>query len=245
MTAIVDTREQFKQEIQAKLTKLNVPTVITKLDSYADYLLLSDNEETETVICVQRKQIGEYISQMDEVKYRIEELQENPTLLIEGTFQISVDGAIMVNRGKLLYEVGKVKSYFNSLNSLRMKGVTIVRTQSLEETIWWLYSTHSYIQKHHYPKPTRKYNQLEELVGALTGIRGIGEKKALQIVAAYTASTQKKEKPSDDGITPIDEEKFNSGDVVKSDNDFEEKEAWEDELNEEMKEIEKELEDLE
>jgi len=239
---LIDTREQFKQEIQSKLTKLNVPTVITKLNNYTDYLLTSDNEEVENVICVQRKQIGEYISQMDEVRARIMELIDNPFLIIEGKFQISVDGAIMVNRGKLLYEVGKVKSYFNSINSLRMKGITVVETQSLEHSIWWLYSIHSYIQKHHYPKPSRKYNQLEELVGALMGIRGIGEKKALQIVAAYTASTQKKEKPLDDGITPIDEENYNSGDVVKSGNDFEEKEAWEDELDEEMKEFEEEIE---
>lgn len=279
---VIDTREQFKEEIQEKLTKLNVPSVITKLEDYTDYLLVSDNEEVENIMAIQRKTIAEvlskepskqgYKSMMDEIRDRIvnetKAKYEDTWLLVEdGGLRVSADAKIMLNRGKLLYETGlSVKSYYNFLHSLEDKAIRIKTVPNLEYSIWWLYSIHARIQRHHYPKPSRKYSEDEEIMGALMGVPGIGEKKAQKIYEQYVIIStpvfeedeESDEKPSPNTTLPIDEEKSNSGDVVKSDGIFpcaiseiaslqkivsdEEREEIKEEIDEEMEELEKEIE---
>ena len=190
---IIDTREQWKEQIQQKLQSLHVSAHIMKLDNYADYLLTSDNEAVEQSIGIQRKTVNEVLQQMQEIQERISELKEkydNAWFLVEEEdLFIDQDGVIMSKRGKLLYETGmNVKAYYNFLHSIERKGVQVKTTYNWEYSVWWLYSLHSYIQREHYPKPTKKYTQQEEVIGALMGIEGIGEAKARQI---YNLSKEK------------------------------------------------------
>ena len=200
---IIDTREQWKEQIQQKLQSLRVSAHIMMLDNYCDYLLTSDNEEVEQSIGIQRKTINEVLQQMQEIQERIVELiakYENAWLLVEEEdLFINADGAIMSKRGKLLYETGmSAKSYYNFLHSILKKGVQVKTTRNWEYSVWWLYSLHSYIQREHFPIPNKKYTQREEMIGALMGIKGIGEAKARQI---YDLS---EEKPSANSEIPID-----------------------------------------
>lgn len=183
---IIDTREQWKEQIQQKLQSLHVSAHIMKLDHYVDYILTSENENFENVIAIQRKTINEVLQQMQEIKERISEPKEHYggawLLIEEEDLFIDKSGAIMSKRGKLLYETGmNVKAYYNFLHSIQKKGVQVKTTRNWEYSVWWLYSLHSYIQREHYPKPTKKYTQREEVIGALMGIKGIGEAKARQI----------------------------------------------------------------
>lgn len=228
---LIDTREQYKQEIQEKLTKLNVPSIITKLEDYTDYVLVSDNEEVENIVAIQRKTIAEvlskesskqgYKSMMDEIRDRIvnetKAKYEDTWLLVEdGGLRVSADAKILIVQNRLLHEKGiSIKSYYNFLHSLEDKAISIKTVPNLEYSIWWLYSTHSYIQKHHYPKPARKYSEPEEIIGVLMGIKEIGEKKALQIYETYQSSTHRRKKVVDEGITLIDTKDFVQRDYIK------------------------------
>ena len=194
---IIDTREQWKEQTQQKLQSLHVSAHIMKLDKYTDYLLTSDNEEVEQSIGIQRKTLNEmlsknsskegYKSMMDEISDRIVNETKakygNAWLLVEEEdLFIDRSGAIMSKRGKLLYETGmNAKSYYNFLHSILKKGVYVKTTKNWEYSVWWLYSLHSYIQREHFPTPNKKYTQREEVIGALMGIKGIGEAKAHQI----------------------------------------------------------------
>ena len=196
---LIDTREQWKDQIQQKLQSLHTSAHIMKLDHYTDYLLTSDNEAVEQIVAIQRKTINEvlskdpskegYKSMMDEINDRIVNETKakygNAWLLVEeDDLFINKDGLIMSKRGKLLYETGiNAKSYYNFLHSILKKGVNVKTTRNWEYSVWWLYSLHGYIQREHYPKPAKKYIEREEVIGALMGIEGIGEKKAQQIYA--------------------------------------------------------------
>lgn len=183
---IIDTREQWKDQIQQKLQSLYVSAHIMKLEHYTDYLLTSENENFENVIAIQRKTINEVLQQMQEIKERISELKENYggawLLVEEEDLFIDQSGAIMSKRGKLLYETGmSAKSYYNFLHSILKKGVQVKTTRNWEYSVWWLYSLHSYIQREHFPASNKKYTEREEVIGTLMGIKGIGEAKARHI----------------------------------------------------------------
>ena len=240
---LIDTREQWKDQIQQKLQSLHTSAHIMKLDHYTDYLLTSDNEAVEQIVAIQRKTINEvlskdpskegYKSMMDEINDRIVNETKakygNAWLLVEeDDLFINKDGLIMSKRGKLLYEIGiNVKSYYNFLHSILKKGVQIKTTRNWEYSIWWLYSLHSYIQREHFPKPTKKYTQREEVIGALMGINGIGEVKARHIYA------QSEQKPTKDTKTYCVKENLNSGDISTI-------EITEDQMDAMAKEIEEE-----
>ena len=186
---LIDSREQWKEEIQTKLQSLHINAQILKLENYADYVLTSDNKEVSNTVAVQRKTIGEVLSQFKDIQMRLHELEEYgvPWLLVEenGLF-INSSGMILSKRGKLLYETGiKAQSYYNFLHSVQRTGTTVKITSNWEQSVWWLYSLHQYIQKEHYPKRNRKYTQKEEVVGAVQTIPGVGSEKAQQIYGAY------------------------------------------------------------
>ena len=198
---LIDSREQWKEEIQTKLQSLHINAHVLKLENYADYVLTSDNKEVQNTMAIQRKTIGEVlstkkdkktgkkVSMMSEIRNRVSELNMYgvPWLLVEenGMF-INSSGIILSKRGKLLYETGvKAQSYYNFLHSVERMGTTIKITSNWEQSVWWLYSLHQYIQKEHYPKHNRKYTQKEEVVGALMDIPGVGSEMAQQLYAAY------------------------------------------------------------
>ena len=198
---LIDSNEKHKLEIAEKLNSLGISTQIMKLDNYCDYLLISDNPEAENIVAIQRKTIAEllskesskrgYSSMMDEIRDRIvnemkSEYKDAWLLVEDGGLRVNLDAKIELKRGRALVETGiSVKSYYNFLHSLEYKGISIKTVPSWEYSIWWLFSKHSYIQKHHYPTPSRKYTEAEEVIGALTGIKGIGEKKAMTIYNHY------------------------------------------------------------
>ena len=64
-------------------------------------------------------------------------------------------------------------------------GTTVKTTSNWEQSVWWLYSLHSYIQKEHIPKTDRKYTQKEEIEGVLNDIPKVGLETAQQIYAVY------------------------------------------------------------
>ena len=186
---LIDSREQFKEEIQAKLQSLHINAQIMKLENYADYVLTSDNKEVQNAVAIQRKTIGEVLSQFKDIQTRLSELQKYgvPYLLIEenGLF-INSGGMILSKRGKLLYETGiKAQSYYNFLHSIQRTGTYIQKTHNWEHSIWWLHALHKYIQKEHYPRLDRTYTNEEEIVGALQSIPKVGITKAQQIYGAY------------------------------------------------------------
>ena len=160
-----------------------------KLEHFTDYVLTSDNKEVQNSIAIQRKTIGEVLSQFKEIQTRLHELQKYgvPWLLVEenGMF-INANGIIMSKRGKILYETGvKAQSYYNFLHSIQRAGTNVKTTRNWEDSIWWLYSLHKYIQKQHYPKLNRTYTKKEEIVGALQTISNVGSEKAQQIYGIY------------------------------------------------------------
>ena len=186
---LIDSREQFKEQIQTKLQSLHINAHIMKLEHFTDYVLTSDNKEVQNSIAIQRKTIGEVLSQFKDIQIRLPELRKYgvPLLLVEenGLF-INTAGMILSKRGKLLYETGvKAQSYYNFLHSVQRTGTTVKITSNWEQSVWWLYSLHQYIQKEHYPKRNRKYTQKEEVVGAVQTIPGVGSEKAQQIYGAY------------------------------------------------------------
>ncbi len=186
---LIDSREQWKEEIRNKLQAQHVNAQILKLENYADYVLTSDNKEVQNTVAIQRKTIGEVLSQFKDIQMRLPELQKYgvPWLLVEesGIF-INANGMLMSKRGKLLYETGvKAQSYYNFLHSVQRSGVSIKTTLNWEQSVWWLYSLHSYIQREHIPKLDRKYTQKEEIIGALMDIPKVGLKAAQRIYALY------------------------------------------------------------
>ena len=194
---LIDSREQFKEEIQNKLQSLHINAHVLKLENYADYVLTSDNKEVSNTVAVQRKTIGEVLSQFKNIQTRLPELEAYgvPWLLVEenGLF-INSSGMILSKRGKLLYETGvKAQSYYNFLHSVQRTGTTVKITSNWEQSVWWLYSLHSYIQREHLPKSDRKYTQKEEVVGALMSIPKVGEQKAKRIYAQYVELYEDKE----------------------------------------------------
>ena len=199
---LIDSREQFKEQIQKKLQSLHINAQILKLENYADYVLTSDNKEVQNAVAIQRKTIGEVlstkkdkktgkkVSMMKEITNRISELNMYgvPWLLIEdqGMF-INASGSIMTKRGgALLQESGITsQSYYNFLHSIQRTGTYIQKTYNWEQSIWWLHALHKYIQKEHFPKSNRTYTNEEEIVGALQTIPSVGSVKAQQIYGAY------------------------------------------------------------
>ena len=185
---LIDSREQWKDQIQSKLQSLHVNAQILKLEHYADYVLTSDNKEVQNTIAVQRKTIGEVLSQFKDIQTRLPELTEFgvPWLLVEeNNLFINTNGMLMSKRGKLLYETGvKAQSYYNFLHSVQRGGTYVKTTLDWEQSVWWLYSLHSYMQREHLSRLDKKYTQKEELLMALQGIPGVGSEKAQQL---YTA----------------------------------------------------------
>jgi len=185
---LIDSREQWKEQIKTKLQSLHVNAQIMKLENYTDYLVTSDNKEVANTVAIQRKTIGEVLSQFKDIQTRLSELKEFgvPWLLVEenGMF-ISANGMILTKRGKRLAETGvKAQSYYNFLHSVQRGGTYVKTTLDWEQSVWWLYSLHSYIQREHLSRLDKKYTHKEELLMALQGIPGVGSEKAQQL---YTA----------------------------------------------------------
>lgn len=197
---LIDSREQWKEEIERKLQTLNVNTQILKLDHYTDYMLTSEVETVKNVMVIQRKTINEVYSQFADIRERIEELKEYGTawlLIEEEGMSITKDGTLLSKRGKTYTEMGiRANMYYNFLHSVQRAGVNVKTTQNWGQSVWWLYSLHSYIQKEHYPESSQKYTTKEEIVGALMTIPKLGAVKANRIYDTYVKLYVKEETSS-------------------------------------------------
>lgn len=242
---LIDSREQWKEEIEHKLQTLDVTTQILKLDHYVDYMLTSDVVTVENVMVVQRKTINEVYSQFADIRERINELKEYGTawlLVEEEGMSITKDGNLLSRRGKTYTETGiRANMYYNFLHSVQRAGVNVKTTQNWEQSVWWLYSLHSYIQKEHHPKTGQKYTTKEEIVGALVAIPKVGDVKANRIYDTY-AKLYEKVQTQPQAQQKMSSEETNDhknvvseGAIVACDEDDE---KW-------LREIEEDLEDLE
>jgi len=244
---LIDSREQWKDEIKRKWESLYVPTMVLKLDNYTDYVLTSDNKAVANCIAVQRKTLNEVLSQFKEIRERLPELNEYgvPWLLIEEEDMfINKLGMVMSKRGKVLYETGiKVQAYYNFLHSVERSGVCVKTTLNWEQSIWWLHSLHNYIQREHIPKPTRKYTTKEEVVGALVGIPKIGEQKAQHIYATYLQLYDRGQTSPQDEHNSIEKGKLQKQEnisymgTIGGDSEINEDEEWLREIEEEWDNI--------
>ncbi len=228
---IIDTREQYKEEIKIQLEQVGITVHLLQLEHYADYLVSLGQQ----VMGVQRKTMGELLTQMGEIRARLPELSEagyTPVLLVEEEgFKVSKDGKILLPRGNKLYETGTpITAYYNFLASVKKSGVDVVTVKDLNFSIWWLYSLHRYIQEEHYPHLPCKYTTQEQLVGALMGVPGVGEKKAKALIElvenppTHEKKAEKSKCSSEAGTLPLPTTKDVNLDAVLKEVDELEKE---------------------
>lgn len=184
---LIDTREQNRDYIEAKLTENNIESNITCLSYGVDYLIIG----TRDSIAIQRKTFPEVAIQMTEIREGIVpallEASENPVLLVEETMRVDEQGMCWRKEGNFLKPAQvSARQYYNFLNSIRQMGCEVVTTRDLDQSIWWMYATHSYVHEEHYPKPKKKYGVDMQALGALCCFNGIGHTTAVKILQKHS-----------------------------------------------------------
>ena len=187
LTIIVDSREQNQDYVCSRLIDAGVECVISCLAHGMDYLIVGTNGS----IGVQRKTFPEVAIQMKEIREDIipslMDLTEYPVLLVEEGFRIDEQGMMWRKEGNFLKPAQlSCRSYYNFLQSIRQMGCEVVCTRELDQSIWWMYSVHSYIHEEHYPKPKKKYGIEMQALGALCCFNGIGHTTAKKILTKHT-----------------------------------------------------------
>ena len=185
---IIDTREQKREYIQNYLIGIGITNVtISCLSHGADYMIINGKQ----CIGVQRKTSDEIFQQMQAIQTDIipalSDMTDTPVLLIEEQFQIGRDGHMYRRQNGFLHEVGLTAiSYYNFINSIRLMGCEVVCTRNLDQSIWWMASTFSYIGKEHYPKQKKGHNHMMQAVGALCCINNFGVTSSKKLLKDYT-----------------------------------------------------------
>jgi len=184
---LIDTREQNQDYIEAKLTENNIESSITCLSYGVDYLIIG----TRDSIAVQRKTFPEVATQMAEIREGIVpallEASENPVLLVEETMKVDVQGMCWRKEGNFLKPAQiSARQYYNFLNSVRQMGCEVITTRDLDQSIWWMYATHSYVHEEHYPKPKKRYGVDMQALGALCCFNGIGSTTAKKVLQKHS-----------------------------------------------------------
>lgn len=185
---IIDTREQKREYIKKYFDDIGgIESVITCLNHGIDYLIINGKQ----CVGVQRKTSDEIFQQMQAIQTDIipalSELTDNPVLLIEEQFQIGKDGHMYRRMNGFLHEVGlSATSYYNFINSIRLMGCEVVCTRNLDQSIWWMASTYSYIGKEHYPKQKKGHNHTMQAIGALCCINNFGVTSSKKLLKDYT-----------------------------------------------------------
>lgn len=185
---LIDTREQKKDYITDRLNESSVPSMQSCLSHGMDYLIMGE----ACSIGIQRKSgSSEIPAQMEALRSDIlphlKDLTENPVLLIEEDFIIGQDGTLFQRREGMLHPLGlNVKSYFNFINSVKLTGVDVVCTRNLDASIWWMISTHSYLQDHHYPKVKKQHAPELQAVGCIAAINSFGFNRAKKLLQGNT-----------------------------------------------------------
>lgn len=184
---LIDSREQNQDYIQEKLTDAGVECSISCLAHGMDYLIVGSNGS----IGVQRKTFPEVATQMPEIREDIipslMDLTEYPILLIEETFRIDEQGMMWRKEGQFLKPAQlSARQYYNFLQSIRQMGCEVVTTRDLDQSIWWMYSIHSYVHESHYPKQKKRYGADMQALGALCCFNGIGTSTARKVLKEHS-----------------------------------------------------------
>ena len=185
---IIDSREKKADYIKSYLESIGgINAVITCISHGGDYMIINGNQ----CVGVQRKTSDEIFQQMKAIQTDIipalSELTDSPVLLIEEQFSIGKDGHMYRKQNGFLYEVGlTATSYYNFINSIRLMGCEVVCTRNLDQSIWWMASTFSYIGKEHYPKQKKGHNHTMQAIGALCCINNFGITTSKELLKDYT-----------------------------------------------------------
>jgi len=152
-----------------------------------DYLIANGSQS----IGVQRKTCNEVFKQMDDIRGDVipslMDLTENPILLIEENFTVGKDGHMYRKQNGFLLEVGiSAASYYNFLNSIRKMGCEVVCTRNLDQSIWWMISTHRYIAEEHYPKMKKGFGHPAQAVGMLCCVNNFGITTTRKLLSEYS-----------------------------------------------------------
>jgi hypothetical protein len=186
---LIDTREQHQEYIRRYLDSNSIENTITCLGNGTgmDYFIANGNRS----VGVQRKTADEVFQEMEEIRGEVipslMELTDTPVLLIEEQFNIGRDGHMYRKQGGFLVEVGlTARSYYNFLNSIRLMGCEVVCTRNLDQSIWWMISTHSYIADEHYPKRKKGFGHNMQAVGALCCVNNFGITSVKKLLSEYS-----------------------------------------------------------
>ncbi|WP_292423120.1 ERCC4 domain-containing protein [Methanoregula sp.] len=184
----IDSREQKQDYIAGRLNDQGIDTNIVCLAHGMDYLIVG----TQDSVGIQRKTFPEVATQMqeiyDDILPALMDLTEHPVLLIEETYAIDNYSGMMMRRENRFLKPCQLsaRSYFNFLNSVRKMGVEVITTKGLDESIWWMYSTHYYVHDQHYPHQKKRYGADMQALGMLCCINGIGHTRASQILQEHS-----------------------------------------------------------
>lgn len=185
---LIDTRERHQEYIKKYFDSVGgIPSLITCLSHGMDYFITNGTRE----VGVQRKTCDEVFQQMEEIRNDVipslQELTENPVLLIEENFHVGRDGHMYRRQGGFLVEVGMTAySYYNFLNSIRLLGCEVVCTRNLDQSLWWMISTYNYIGTEHYPKQKKGHTHHACAVGALCCVNNFGQTSAKKLLKEYS-----------------------------------------------------------
>lgn len=184
---LIDTREQNQDYIESKLTGAGVAITITCLTHGMDYFIVG----THGSIGIQRKTFPEVATQMKEIREDIVpallDLTEYPVLLVEETMRIDEQGMCWRKEGNFLKPAQiSARQYYNFLQSIRQMGCDVVTTRDLDQSIWWMYSIHSYLHEEHYPKSKKRYGVDMQALGCLCCFNGIGQATAKKVLQQHS-----------------------------------------------------------
>lgn len=187
MVVIIDSREQNQDHICDRLKDYGIDVSVTCLQHGMDYLIAG----TYGSIGVQRKTFPEVATQMAEIRTDIVpalmDATDNPILLVEEGFRIDNTGMMFRKEGNFMKPANiMARSYYNFLQSIRLMGCEVVCTRDLDQSIWWMYSIHSYIHSQHYPKQKKRYGSDMQALGALCCINSFGITASKKLLAQHT-----------------------------------------------------------
>lgn len=184
----IDTREQNGDYIKSRFDAIGIQSDIITLpySSGCDYLIVN----THGSCGIQRKSaMKELVNQMDDLAHdilpRLSSFTDNPVLLVEEDFTIGEMGNLFRkdSSAKLWIETGvHSSSYYGFLESCRMKGIDVVCTRNLDQSVWYMAAMHGYLGHNHYPKHQKLYKPYQQALGMLCCVPGIGLKKAEKIL---------------------------------------------------------------
>lgn len=185
---LIDPREQHKEYITKYFDSIGgVPSVITVLSQGVDYLIVNDHGS----VGIQRKSSDDLFQHMDKLRTidipNLRDATDNPVLLIEEQFHVDRNGHMYRRQNGFLYEVGIIaSSYYNFINSIKLMGCEVVCTRNLEQSIWWMVSTHSYLKLEHFPKQKKGHEHIMQAIGALCCVNNIGQTSATKLLKKHT-----------------------------------------------------------